>query len=115
MWAGLFGGPFAWALEHVFGYGLSEAACDPAGTRWGVPFHAWIAIATAVAALLALLALSASVLAFRAVQAEGSDAEPPRGRIWFPSVCGIVIRPLFLAIILLGGIAALLLSTCQQG
>ena len=35
MWFGLLGAPLAWATQHITGYGLSEAACSPAGRRAG--------------------------------------------------------------------------------
>ena len=115
VWIGVLGAPAAWAVEHVLGYGLTEATCDPAGRQFGVPFKTWIAILTSVTALVAVGALVASVLAFRAVRDSDPDTDPPPGRIWLMSVCGIVTSPLFLAIILLSGIGALVLGTCHQG
>jgi hypothetical protein len=37
------------------------------------------------------------------------------GRIYFMSICGMVISPLFLAIILMSGIATQILGNCHQG
>lgn len=115
MWAGVLGAPAVWACQHVFGFGVTQAACSPAGRMWNVPVDTWTAIATAVAALLAVAALAASIVAFRAVRDAGENGPPPEGRIYFMSICGIVITPLFLAIILMSGIAALILPQCRQG
>jgi hypothetical protein len=115
MWLGLLGAPAAWTLQHVFGYGVTEAGCDPGSRHWGVPIDTWTAIATSVAGSLALLALVSSLLTFLAVRTSDLDADPPAGRIYFVSICGMVIAPLFLFIILLSGIGSLLLANCHQG
>ena len=115
MWAGILGAPLAWASQHVFGFGVTQAACSPAGATWTVPLDSWTAIASAVAALLALGSLVASVIALRAVRGADNDTAPPEGRIYFLSICGIVISPLFLAIIVMSSTATLILSGCHQG
>jgi hypothetical protein len=115
MWAGLLGAPAVWACQHVFGFGLTQAGCSASTRNWNVPIDTWTAVATSVAGALAIAALVASVLAFRAVRDADIDAAPPKGRIYFVSICGMVISPLFLAIILMSGIATLVLSNCHQG
>ena len=112
MWAGIAVAPAAWTLEHVLGYGVGEATCDPAGRTWGVPFTTWVAVITAVTGVLAASGLVAAVLAFRAVRDAGQDSDPPPGRIWLLSICGIVVSPIFLGI---SGVGALLLGHCHQG
>ena len=54
MWFGLLGAPAAWVVQFVFGYAVTEAACDAAGTKWGIPVDAWAA--AHVAELRALVA-----------------------------------------------------------
>jgi hypothetical protein len=115
MWAGILGAPAAWSAQHIFGYGVTEAGCSAGSRGWGVPIDSWTAIATAVAVALALGGLTASLLTFRAVRDSNNDAAPPEGRIYFLSICGIVISPLFLAIILMSGIATQILGNCHQG
>ncbi len=115
MWIGVLAAPGAWALEHVLGYGVAEATCDPAGRRWGVAFHTWIVVALVVSGLVALAGLAAAVVAFRAVRDAGNDSPPPPGRVWLMAICGIVISPIFLMIIVLSGVGALLLGSCHQG
>jgi len=68
-----------------------------------------------VAAALALGGLVASVLTWRAVNATSKDDPPPEGRIYFMAVCGIVISPLFLAIIVMSTVATAVLPNCHQG
>jgi hypothetical protein len=118
MWVGLLGAPAAWTVQHVTGYGLTEAACGVAGSRWSTPVDAWTIVVTAIAASLALLAGVAAVLAFmrtRKVEGSGGSEEPPpKGRIHFLAVIGMTISPLFLAIILMSGLGSIFLANCVQ-
>jgi heme/copper-type cytochrome/quinol oxidase subunit 2 len=113
MWLGILGAPAAWTAQHVFGFGVTQAGCSPANLS--VPIDTWTLIATIVAAVLAIAGLAAALLTYRAMRGTGQDDPPPEGRIYFLSICGIVISPLFLAIILMSGIATLLLTNCHQG
>jgi hypothetical protein len=115
MWIGILGAPAVWASQHVFGFGVTQAGCAVGSRGWNVPIDTWTAVATSVAGALAIGALVASALTYRAVRDAEIDAAPPKGRLYFVSICGIVISPLFLAIILMSGIGALLLPNCQQG
>jgi hypothetical protein len=115
MWAGILGAPAAWTAQHVFGIGLTEAGCSVGSRSWNVPIDSWAVIASSVAAALALAGLVASVITFRALRELGNDSPPPEGRIYFMSICGMVISPLFLAIILMSGIATQVLPNCRQG
>jgi hypothetical protein len=115
MWLGVVLAPAAWACQHVFGFGVTQAGCSPAVSHWNVPIDTWTAIATSVAGLLVIAGIVASVIAYRAVRDAEIDTEPPKGRIYFMAICGMVISPLFLAIILMSGIATLILTNCHQG
>ena len=115
MWAGVAGAPVVWTCQHIFGMGATLAGCGAAGSKWGVPIDTWTAIATSLAGLLALGGMAASLLAYRAVRDSDIDADPPAGRIYFMSICGIVVSPLFLAIVLMSGIGSLVLTNCRQG
>jgi hypothetical protein len=115
MWAGILGAPIVWACQHVFGIGSTLAGCSAGPHSLHVPIDTWAAIVTSVAGFLAICGLVASVLAFVEVRGAEIDSEPPKGRIYFMSICGIVISPLFLAIILMSGIATMVLSNCHQG
>jgi nitrate reductase gamma subunit len=112
LWFGVLGSPAAWVVQFVFGYAVTEAACDAAGTKWGIPVDAWAAIATVVAGVIATLAGVAALATFRATRDRGS--EPPAGRIHFLATVGITLAPLFLCIIVLNGIGTILLTNCHQ-
>jgi hypothetical protein len=118
MWFGLFGAPFAWTVQLVVGYGLTEAGCGPASARWSTPVDAWTIVITAAGATLAVLAEVAAILAFRRTRnvegTGGSEEPPPKGRIHFLAVVGMTISPLFFAIIVMSGIGSLVLTNCVQ-
>lgn len=111
-WIGLFAGPLAFMGEHVAGFFATAAGCNPAG--WSVPVHAIVLGVTALAALVIVLSELAAYLAFREVQAVDKEDDPPLGRIKFLSTAGLIIGPLFLALVLLGGLGSLAHPTCHQ-
>lgn len=115
MWLGIVAAPAAWACQHVFGFGVTKAGCSIGSRGWNVPIDSWTIIGGAVAAALAITGLVASILTFRAVSDADNDTAPPEGRIYFMSICGIVISPLFLAIIVMSTIATAVLTNCHQG
>ena len=114
MWLGIVAAPAAWGIEHIFGWGVSEANCDPG--RVAGAFSTWAGVLSGAAAAIALGGLVAAIFAFRAVKDEAEqDADPPSGRIWLMSIFGIVVSPIFFTMIVLTGAGALLLGHCQQG
>ena len=112
MWFGLLGAPLAWATQHVTGYGLSEAACSPAGRRAGVALGPLTIAVTTIAATIAVLAGCSAIAVFRATRDVGDD--PPGSRIHFLSIIGMTIAPLFVAIILMSGLGSVVLASCHQ-
>lgn len=115
MWLGLFAAPVAFAFEHIFGWGISEANCEVVGRQWGISFDAWVAVVTGLAAAAAAAGLASALIVYREVKGTDNDQAPPVGRAWLMSVCGIVVSSLLLILILLGGSGALLLGHCHQG
>jgi hypothetical protein len=118
LWFGLLGAPFAWVLQFLVGYGLTEAACSAGGNR-SLAVDGLTIAATAAGAAVALLAELAAIEMFRRTRtakgAGGSEEDPPKGRVHFLATVGVAIGPLFLFIILMSGIGVLSLPNCQQG
>lgn len=113
-WIGfLVGGP-VWFVEFLAGIGSSEAVCNPASGRWGVPHDAVQLALMAVAALCVVVALAASVIVFRETYEVEEQAPPPQGRIHFFSAASIGGNVIFLVIILLTGIGTIVDRTCHQ-
>jgi hypothetical protein len=115
VWVGLFAAPLAFAGEHIFGWGLSEANCNVVGRQWGINFTAWVAVVSGLAALVAAGGLMSALAAYRSVKGTDNNTAPPIGRVWILAVCGIVVSVLLLILIVLGGSGALLLGQCHQG
>ena len=112
LWFGVLGAPFAWAAQHVAGYGLTEAACGLAGKRTGVALDPWTIVVMVLGETVAVLAAVAAVAVFLATRDAGE--EPPPSRIHFLSVIGMTISPLFALIILMSGLGSLFLTNCVQ-
>jgi hypothetical protein len=113
-WIGfLVGGP-VWFAEFLAGIGASQAVCNPASGRWGVPHDAVQLGLMVFAALCVVVALVASVVVFRETYEVGEQDPPPHGRIHFFSAASIGGNVVFLAIILLTGIGTIVDRTCHQ-
>jgi hypothetical protein len=105
------GAPVAWAVQHVTGFGLTEAACGDGAH--GIALDTWTIVVTASAATVAVLAEAAAIAAFRATRDAGH--EPPGSRIHFLSIIAMTIAPLFLLMMLMSGIGSVVLANCRQG
>jgi hypothetical protein len=121
VWYAVGGGAVAWATQHVAGIAVGFAECDQAGRS--LPTHALQAVASGVAALIALSSIAAALWLFRstyrlgdvfAQERRGDGATPPLGRIHFLAIVGITVNVLVLAIIVMDGVGVPLLNLCQQ-
>ncbi len=110
---GFFGGLVAWALHLAIGFILAYGGC-----RWGLAaFRSWLLIVTAA---LALVALAATVVAYRSGARTGVDESNPDndevggslGRSRLVAVLGTWLSGLSLLIILMVGIAAVWIVPC---
>jgi uncharacterized membrane protein len=116
MWFGLFGAPAAWTLQHVSGLELQYAQChdNTTGPGWRFNVDAWTLGITLVAAAIAVLAGLSAVAAWRSARDADDDDAPPAGRTHFLGIVGLMISPLFLAIILMSGLGEVFLPRCVQ-
>ena len=113
-WFGVFGAPFAWTLQHVSGFALTLAACDPAGRTWSIPVDGVTAAISAVAAVVAVAAGLAATVSWAQTRGAEKDDPPPEGRRYFLALVGMAITPLFLAMILMSSSGVLHLPECHQ-
>ncbi len=125
VWFGVLGGGLAWAAQHVAGYALGIAQCDPPIPRWQISVHWWQAGLACAALLVALAALLVSLRLFLRTRggddleiydpvARGDTTVEPVGRVQFLALVGLTVNPLVIAIIVMDGIGAPLLSLCHQ-
>jgi hypothetical protein len=108
---GVVGAPAAWTLQHVTGFALTQAECGTA-FRDDLAFQGLTIAAMATAATVAVLAELSAIAVYRRTRHAGPD--PPGSRMHFLAIVGMTIAPLFLAIILMSGLAAAFLDTCTQ-
>jgi hypothetical protein len=113
-WFGILVGGPVWFAEFLAATGESQAVCNPASGRWGLPHDAIELGLMIFGAVVVAGALAASALVFRATfDVEEQDAAP-LGRIHFFSAAAIAGNLIFLVIILETGIATIVDQACRQ-
>ena len=110
---GILAAPLAWSAQLVFGYGIGEARCSAFGSRYGLDSQLGELVLLLVTAGVALSALVVAGLLFFAERRESGVDD--RGRVAFMAGGGVLVSSIFIVLILLGGIASLSISHCQQG
>jgi len=113
-WFGFVAGGTIWFAEFIVGVGASEAVCNPAGARWGIPHDLLQISLLSFAALCVLCAEVAAVLVFRSTSDAEEQGPPPRARMRFFAVGAMAGNLVFLMIILLTGIATVADRLCHQ-
>ncbi|SCL32854.1 hypothetical protein GA0070624_4585 [Micromonospora rhizosphaerae] len=117
LWYGVLGGALAWAVHLFVGWSLDELTCATgADTVAQVPLWQAVWLAVVVPAVATVGALLVATLAWRrtARAQRGREDDPSFGRARMLAVVGIWANLLFLAIIVLGGVAVLVLPPCQR-
>jgi hypothetical protein len=104
---GVLAAPLAWTAQIVVGYGIGDAACKVAGMRWGLDSEAATAALFGTTCAIGLTGLGVSAWLGR------NAPRDERGRVAFMATGGVLISAVFLALILLGGIAALSIEHCR--
>lgn len=113
-WFGLLAGGTIWFAAFLAGVGTSVAVCNPASGRWGIPHDTVEAALLGLGAAVVLAAEAAAVAVFRATRNVQDQDPPPEGRLHFFAIGAIVGNLLFLAIILLSGVATIADRACHQ-
>jgi hypothetical protein len=123
LWFGVAGGAIAWTVQFVANLAFSFAQCNQPTTRWQLPVHGWQIALSAAAIVVVLGSMSACVLVFRRTfriddvfgqERRGDGSLPPLGRVHFLSIVGFVVNVLVLAIVVMTGVGAPMLTACQQ-
>jgi hypothetical protein len=121
-WIGVVVAPSAWALQHVVGYGIAQARCSVGGEHWGISNTVWELALLACVGLLVVISEAAAVAVFLATrEANYGDGPPgdgrwngalPQTRLHFFATAAMVANVLFLAIVLMDGLASALEKAC---
>ena len=113
-WLGFLAGGTIWFAEFIVGVGASEAVCNPASSRWGIPHDTLQIVLLVVAAAAVCCAEAASVLVFRSARDAEQQGPPPHARMKFFAIGAMAGNLIFLTIILLSGIATISDQLCHQ-
>jgi len=113
-WAGLFGGAGIWAIQHIVGFGVTQARCGAGGVHWGIDQDLFQELLLAVTALIVICAGAAAATVVFGTRETSYESAPPSGRVRFFALAALAANVLFLTIILLDGIASTLDETCRQ-
>ena len=123
-WVGVMVAPLAWTGQHVVGYGVGQARCEVGAMNWGIGFDTWQLAILAAAGLLILTSEAAAVTVFLATrEVNYGDGPPddgrwagvvPFSRLHFFATAAMVANVLFLAIVLMDGLASVFDSLCVQ-
>jgi hypothetical protein len=123
VWFAVLGGPLAWAVQFVINLAFSFAQCNAPAGRWHLPVRALqiglsaAGVAVGLASMGVALWLYLFTYQFRHVpqdERRGKGSAPPTGRVNFLAVVGMTVNSLALAIMIMTGIGAPLLSVCRQ-
>jgi hypothetical protein len=112
-WFGLFGAALIWAVQLVMGFGVTLAACGPAGRVWGIDIDAWEIVLMTVGCVVVLVAEGAAVSIFMETSELHHEDPPPWGRRHFFASAAMLGNVLFLVAILLSGLGAIYLQGCR--
>jgi hypothetical protein len=113
-WFGLLGAPLAWTVQLVMGFGVTEADCSAGGARWGLGVDTWEISLMAVTGAVVVLAEVSAVGLYLATRDVAYDDPPPLGRRRFFVTASSLGNVLFLAMILMSGLAAVYHTPCHQ-
>lgn len=124
VWFGVLGGAIAWAVQFVANLAFTFAQCNAPAGRWHLPVHTFEIVITVAAVAVGLAAEGVSLRLYLQtyrldhhipeVERHGEGGPPPSGRINFLATVGLTVNFLALAIMVMTGIGAPLLSVCQQ-
>ena len=113
-WFGFLAGGTIWFTAFIVGIGASEAVCNPASRRWGIPHDTLQLALLAVAAVMVCCAEVAAVLVFRATREAEEQGAPPQARMKFFAIGAMAGNVVFLMIIVLTGLATVVDRLCHQ-
>lgn len=113
-WFGFLAGGIVWIGEFLIATGASQAVCNPASGRWGIPHDAVQLALMTFGAVVVFAAGAAAFVVWRETRDAGHEAAPPHGRLHLFASFALLGNLLFVVIILLTGIATIVDRTCQQ-
>jgi hypothetical protein len=123
VWFAVLGGALAWAVQFAVNLMLTWARCNSPAGRSTLPLHTLEIITSAVAVAIGASAMGLSLWLYLytyqfkhvpVAERRGEGSPAPTGRVNFLAVVGLTVNFLALAIMIMTGIGAPLLSVCRQ-
>jgi hypothetical protein len=108
LWAGIFAGPLAWAVDLVLSYSLVQWVC---GGGPPVVLHLITLFALALTAAGAFGSWRALQLVSDRVPSDGAEADQ---RGYFMALLGLAMSALFATIVVAGAVPRWVLDACHQ-
>jgi hypothetical protein len=113
-WFGFLAGGVAWFAAFLGGLGVSQAVCNPASARWGIPHHTVEIALLAFSGVVLLAAEAAAIVVFRATRNVEEQDPPPDGRLHFFAAASMVANVIFLMVLVLSLIGTVVNRACHQ-
>jgi hypothetical protein len=113
-WFGFLAGGTIWFATFLAGVGTSVAICNPASSRFGIPYDTVQAALLGFGGSVVLVAEAAAVAVFRATRNVAEQDPPPQGRLHFFAIGAMLGNLVFLVIIVLSGVATIVDRACHQ-
>jgi hypothetical protein len=113
-WFAFLAGGGIWFAEYLAGTATSQAACNPAGKQFGIPYDT-VELALGIFAVCCLgVAEVAAFLVFRATRSSEEQGPPPSARMKFFAVASLGANVIFAMIVVLTTIATVVDRQCHQ-
>jgi hypothetical protein len=114
MWFAALGGALAWAVHLFVSWGADELTCQTGRTHIdGIPLRGVIGAGVVEPEIVTAAALVVAWKAWRRTDRAKHEDDPRMERAGMLALIGLCANALFLAIILAGGAAVLVLEPCQ--
>jgi hypothetical protein len=114
LWFGVLGGPAAWSVEIIVGYGVEEIACSAGSASEEIEGVGVEPIIVLLTIFLGAVAAAAGLLAFGCLRRLRASREGAAGgRAEWMAIAGIATSAIFLVLILVNLFSVVYLGVCE--
>jgi hypothetical protein len=114
LWFGVLGGPAAWSVEIIVGYGVEEIACSTGSASEEIEGIGIEPIIVLLTLFLGAVTAAAGLLAFGCLRRlRASRGAAPGGRAEWMAIAGIATSAIFLVLILVNLLSVVFLGVCE--
>jgi hypothetical protein len=114
LWFGVLGGPAAWSVEIIIGYGVEEIACSAGSASEEIEGLGVEPIIVLLTLFLGAVTVAAGLLAFGCLRRmRASQGALRGGRAEWMAIAGIATSAIFLVLILVNLFSLAFLGVCE--